>query len=717
MSWRTQSAGQASEETRPSRRFGLGLQSKLLMMLLGVGIVTSLVVGVVAFTTGRDAMRDAALEQLVTIRELRAEQIERELASLQLGVRLDSRNASAVEGATAFIEAFADLDETMLTPEQEGELLAYYEQEYGPRLEERSELSFSMETFVPATAAGRYLQYHYTIGRAYDDFDPGLALHDAGDGSAWSAAGAQYGPYFTGLVDELGYEDVLLLDTAGNVAYSAYKSVDLGVNMTEEPYGSSALTAAVQQALTSGSLDAVITTDFERYLPSLNVPTAWVVSPVGTATEIVGVMAIQIPITQINDVMTGERAWASQGLGSTGEVYLAGPDGLMRSESRLLIERPDDYLETVVANGTPVGVAERIVRVGGTVQLQPVDFHAVQQALQGQTGTASAPDYTDRESLLAYAPLEIDGVNWVIVAHMDAAEAYAPAAAFTRTIVLATLAILLAVSALSLVLAQVFTRPIRRMMGAVQQVAEGDLEARVPIASRDELGDLGTAFNDMATSLRLKQDLLEAQREENEKLLLTLMPESVARRYREGEETISEQHEDVAVVFAELVGFDDHARGLTSDEETAQLNVLMRGLDEAAQKAGVEKARALRGGFLASSGLTIPRVDSVRRAVDFAVGARAVVERFNAQNQASVGLRAGVDTGTVTSGLIARSNLVYDLWGDAVSLAYRVGRAGEEPGIYVSQTVRDRLGDTVKVSPAGSTESAGTQQDVWRVDP
>jgi len=131
-------------------------------------------------------------------------------------------------------------------------------------------------------------------------------------------------------VEELGYEDLLLLDREANVVYAGYKSVDLGVNMREEPYTSSSLTRAFDQLLRTGSLDQVIITDFERYLPSLNVPTAWVLSPVGTATNILGVMAVQVPIGRINAVMTGDRQWAQQGLGETGEVYLAGPDLTMQ---------------------------------------------------------------------------------------------------------------------------------------------------------------------------------------------------------------------------------------------------------------------------------------------------------------------------------------------------------------------------------------------------
>ncbi|WP_186329509.1 adenylate/guanylate cyclase domain-containing protein [Agrococcus jejuensis] len=706
-----------SEPVAQRRRRGLalGTQAKLLVMLLVVSLVSSIAIGVIGVVNGRGSLQDAAYDQLTAIRELRADAIESEFSRLQTGVQLDSRNASAVEGARAFIDGFEQLESAPIDPALEQRLQGFYDDEYIPALEARTGEQYESESFVPATNAGRYLQANYTSSRGLDDFDAALEAHDAGDGSAWSAANAQYGPYFTGLVDALDYEDVLLLNLDAEVVFSAYQSVDLGLSMRRTVFEGSALTRAFDEVLQSGSLDAVVTTDFERYLPSLGVPTAWVLSPIGDESELIGVLAVQVPITQINAVMTGDRQWAEQGLGQTGEVYLAGSDGLMRSESRLLVEDPDAYADAVIANGTSVATAERVVEVAGTVLLQPVDDEGVQDALRGESGVAETADYRSGSSLVAYAPLDIEGLDWVIVARIDADEAFAPVSDFTRTVVLSILGLLLLVSIVSLLLAQVFTRPIGKLVGAVRQVAGGDYTVQVPVRSRDEFGDLGTAFNEMATSLRLKQDLIDQQQDENVRLMRTLMPDSVAERLKGGDEAIAERHENVSVVFAELVGWEDHARGLALEEEVAQLNFLTRGFDEAARKAGVEQVRTLRGGYLASVGLEVPRVDNARRAVDFGIEMRAVVERFNAQHGTKVALRAGVDTGTVTSGLVARTNLAYDLWGDAVSLAYKVRTVTGEPGVYVSDAVHDRLRDTVEFTNVGTVDVAGTAKSVWRV--
>ncbi|GAA1655466.1 adenylate/guanylate cyclase domain-containing protein [Microbacterium flavum] len=705
--------------TAPGRKLrrprgGLSIQSKLLIMLLAVSLVSSVIVGIIGYVNGRESLREAATDQLTTIRELRTDAIRTFITRAEQGVVLDSRNLSAQQASAAFNAGWDELQQQPVSAENDATLESYYRDVFIPQYEQRSQKEQSDSALIPTSNAGRYLQSQYTA--RFDDFDAALAFTDAGDGSAWSAAHATYHDYFQRLIEQVGYEDLLVLNTTGDVVYSAYKGIDLGISVEEGAYAQSSLADAYRAAMASNDVNAVEIRDLENWAPSLGKHALWVVSPIGSDAGVTGVLAAQISLDQVNAVMTGNRQWAEQGLGKTGEVYLAGRDHLMRSLARGIVEDRDSYADQVIANGTPPDRAARMAFVGGTVGLQPVNTFAVDQALLGKKGTGIAHEYIGSESLVAYAPVDIDGLDWVIVARKESSEAFAPVTDFTRNLLLSMLGIMLAVSVLSLLLAQVFTRPIRRLVDAVRRVGAGDLAVQVPTDSRDEFGDLGRAFNDMASGLRVRQDLINEQQAENRRLMLTLMPESVADRYKAGEQTIAEQHENVSVVYAELVGFDDYAASLDDGQEVTQLNTLMRGFDEAAVKAGIEKVRTLRGGYLASSGLGVPRVDNVRRAVDFALLMRDVIERFNAQNNASIGLRAGVDTGSVTSGLVARTNLAYDLWGDAVSLAYRARKVTPEPGVYVSDAVRDRLQDTVAFAKAGTVESRGRTQTVWRVE-
>lgn len=716
------SEGTAASATREGRRSwrgraGLSIQSKLLIMLLAVSLVSSVIVGAIGFLNGRDSLHDAAVDQLITIRSMRAAEITDAIDAVKRDASLNSRNLSAQTLSTTINEGYAELQQEQPEPGEYEELQAYYADTFIPELEKRTGDQYGDSAFIPESVAGQHLQAHFTTqNQDFDaDYDTLLDDNDPDDGSAYGAASERYGDYFTRLVREAGYEDALLMNLEGDVVFSAYKGPELGTNLLTGPYRETTLAQAYSDAVATNSVSTVILTDFERWIPSLNVPTMWVISPVGNDSRITGAMAFQVSIDTINDLTTGSEGWKEQGLGDTGEVYLVGRDDLMRSNSRVLIEDPDDYERRAVNGGVAPSVAQRVVEVDGTVLLQPVTTQAVTDAQAGRSGTTTGRDYLGGDSVTAYAPLEVEGLDWVIIARIDSAEAFAPVSDFTRTVLLSLLGILLGVSLLSLLLAQVFTRPIHRLVSATHRVAEGDLDVQVPQTSRDEFGDLGSAFNDMASSLRIKQELIDEQHAENERLLLTLMPERVAERYKKGDEAISEAHENVSVVFAELIGFDDYARGLTPEQEIGHLNTLMRGFDEAAEKAGVEKVRTLRGGYLASSGLIVPRVDNVRRSVDFARNLLGVIERFNAQNGASIGLRAGVDTGTVTSGLVARTSLAYDLWGDAVNLAYRVRSVTGQPGVYVSQTVYDRTREVFTFTEAGTVEAHGQTETVWKV--
>ena len=127
-------------------------------------------------------------------------------------------------------------------------------------------------------------------------------------------------------------------------------------------------------------------------------------SPVGPQGRVEGVLALQFPISKINRLMTADRQWEAAGMGETGETFLVGPDDLMRSDSRLFLENPEEFKRDVVEAGTPPDVAEESIRQGGTTLVQPVPTEATKLAQRGQTGTLVEDDYLGHESLQAYAP-------------------------------------------------------------------------------------------------------------------------------------------------------------------------------------------------------------------------------------------------------------------------------------------------------------------------
>ena len=80
-----------------------------------------------------------------------------------------------------------------------------------------------------------------------------------------------------------------------------------------------------------------------------------------------------------------------------------------------------------------------------------------------------------------------------------------------------------------------------------------------------------------------------------------------------------------------------------------------------------------------------------------------------------LGLRVGINTGNVISGLVGRSSLAYDMWGAAVSLAYQMHRGAPQPGIYVSSQVYEAIRDVRQFTPAGTISVGGTDQTIYRL--
>lgn len=691
------------------------IQSKLVLMLVLCTIIGAAVVGSIAFQAGRSSLRMQVFSRLTEVRESQSRAVTAEFKDLKNSLIIYSHGAVTVPALQAFISGFDQLANATIDPTQQQSINDYYANTFMKDIEHYSNVKPDLRAVLPATNAEKYLQANYTAQRQSDDV--AVTVDDAHDGSSWSAANARYQDFFRQIVERFEFQDVLLLDTRGNVVYTAYKDVDLGTNILTGPYNTSLLHGAYQKALAANSDDYVGITDFEIYQPAEGQPTAWMVSPITDNGRTEGVMALQFPITKINRLMTFDQQWAADGMGETGETFLAGPDNLMRSDSRMLLQNPDQYKADVVQAGTPPDVADTAIRLGMTCLIQPIASEATRAAQRGESGTMITHDYLGQETLQAYAPVVIpdSGLHWSIVAKLDTAEAFARESKFTRTMVISVTATIFVVCLAAMVASHIFVRPIRRLEAGAQKVSGGDYDIAIPVESKDEIGDLTQAFNEMTRNLAVKEDLLNEQRRENDRLLSLLMPERVVERYRQGEEIIAQDHHDVTVIYADIVGLDRLQAELSSEESLSIINELAHQMDAAAEELGVEPVRTVHNGYLASCGLNVPRLDNVRRTVDFAVETQRIIDRFNAETGHHLGLRAGVDTGQVSSGLVGRSSIVYDMWGAAVNLAYRVQRGSPQDGIYVTQQVYETIGDTRAFTPAGSVTMDGAEQPIWRL--
>ncbi|OBK50264.1 cyclase [Mycobacterium sp. 1081908.1] len=696
-------------------RFRFGIQSKILIAMLLSGILGVSVIGLIGAISGRNALRQVESERLIELRESQKRQVQALFREVTNSLIVYSSGFSINEATAALTAGFNQLGSSTITPAQQQELVNYYQNQMIAPIKRINGNDIDLNAVLPTSPSQKYVQAYYTAPpRPTAD---SLPVEDAGDGSAWSAANARFDFYMRSIVTRFDYRDALLLDMQGNVVYSVRKGPDLGTNILTGPYRESKLHDAYDKALRSNDVDFVWITDFQPYQPALDAPTAWVVSPVGMNGKMDGVMALPVPIGKINDIMTANKHWQAAGMGTATETYLAGADGLMRSDSREFLENPQEYKRDAIAAGTAPDVVEKAIRLGGTTLVQPVDTAGLRAAKRGESGTVSSVDYTGNKELEAYAPLDIPNsdLHWSILATRDDSDAFARLGRFSKTLVIAVTALVFVISVASMLIAGTAMRPVRRLEEGTRKISSGDYDVNIPVLARDEIGDLTAAFNEMSRNLAIKEELLNEQRNENNRLLLALMPESIVQRYREGEATIAQKHQDVAIIFADIAGLDELSNDLSGDELVGIVDELFRQFDSAAETLGVERIRTFHNGYLATCGVITPRLDSIHRTVDFAVEMRRIIERFNSQTGHELGLRVGINTGNVISGLVGRSSLVYDMWGAAVSLASQMHRGAPQPGIYVSTPVYEAMRDVRQFTPAGTISVGGTEQAMYRL--
>ena len=157
--------------------------------------------------------------------------------------------------------------------------------------------------------------------------------------------------------------------------------------------------------------------------------------------------------------------------------------------------------------GDQIHYISPIVADAPAAEVEAGEDTAMARALAGETGFLDTHSYRGREVVAAYRPTGYR--DWALVAQVDAADAYAPVERLRRLALLASLLVLAVAGYGAFRIATGFTRPIQSLSRAARAIEMGDLEVSAPVAARDEVGDLGIAFNRMAAALKEHRDHLE----------------------------------------------------------------------------------------------------------------------------------------------------------------------------------------------------------------
>ncbi len=205
----------------------------------------------------------------------------------------------------------------------------------------------------------------------------------------------------------------------------------------------------------------------------------------------------------------------------------------------------------------------------------------------------------------------------------------------------------------------------------------------------------------------LAMRLLGQERERSERLLLNVLPASIAERLKNSSDSIADHNAEVTVLFADIVGFTSLSAKKSPQDLVRLLDLIFSEFDALAEKHGLEKIKTIGDAYMAVAGLPAPRANHAIAAANMAKDMLAAVARIAAETGEPLALRIGLNSGPVVAGVIGRKKFIYDLWGDTVNTASRMESHGVPGEVQLSEATAVLLRPAFALNARGAIQVDG----------
>ena len=210
--------------------------------------------------------------------------------------------------------------------------------------------------------------------------------------------------------------------------------------------------------------------------------------------------------------------------------------------------------------------------------------------------------------------------------------------------------------------------------------------------------------------LQKEKELVEIEKEKSERLLLNILPSTIAKQLKDTNQTIANGHNIVTVLFADLCGFTALSRTTSPADLVTLLNRIFVAFDKIVEKHGVEKIKTIGDCYMLVGGLPNHRDDHARAVADAALEMIEALDLINERYGTGLAMRIGIHSGPVVAGVIGKIKFTYDLWGDTVNVASRMESSGMPGKIHLSEQTQAELESHFDLEERGMVECKGLGQ-------
>ncbi|RZT00252.1 HAMP domain-containing protein [Aquimarina brevivitae] len=492
----------------------LSIKQKVLLILFVVSVVPIIGIIIWQYNYAIDSLTNRSFEQLNTIKQIKKKELEWYFSKIRTETGLFAQSKFAVNAMYDFKQAFSELKDVELIEARSGALEKYYT-DHLQGIPFEQDMETVLREVLPQNNRTIYLQSQYLkksrLPREAFNYEK---IHE------------RFHKTFSDFVARYDMYDLFLIeDKTGNIVYSVKKEIDFATNLLDGPYANSKIGLLYRDIRDTGLKTTTLMCDFDRYLPSKMAPAAFLAAPIFDERVKIGTMIVQIPLKKINQITTGTQTWQEEGLGDTGETYIVGNDYKMRTDSRFILEEPDDFLETVAkANTASKDQLQLMDHYNTTVLFQPVETTATQKALKGMSGTVITENYRGIEVLSSFIKLDIDDISWVLLAEIDSDEIFYAVKTEARKSLWILILVFLITLLVASFLGKMIYKPIRTLTQSAAALGKGNFDVKVKVNHKGELANLAHSFNEMVVKLKkgreeiiAKNELLSEQRDELQK--------------------------------------------------------------------------------------------------------------------------------------------------------------------------------------------------------
>jgi len=302
-------------------------------------------------------------------------------------------------------------------------------------------------------------------------------------------------------------------------------------------------------------------------------------------------------------------------------------------------------------------------------------------------------------------------------------------------------AIILASAALISVILLAFfstylTRPLRIVVAAMHEViSRNDLSKRVPLIYRDEIGELGHAFNLMTTELEQAYNQIKthafkavvAQKREQRvrNIFQKYVPNDVIEQYISSPDSmLTGDYRVLAVLFADIRGFTTLSEKMTPEIVVESLNRYFGLMVDAIMNHDGIVDKYIGDAIMAFFGAPVRHDNDPLLAVEAGLDMLNALEKFNQwqveQKRPEYRIGIGINYGVVTVGNIgSEQKMDYTIIGDMVNLASRLEGLTKTYGVpfIISETVFRKVKEDVPCRQIDTVAVKGKEQGVKIYEP